>query len=119
MKKETQYYLIITPVALLVVALVLSFSLSFSESMRLVFGSVYIIFLPGFALTWVFWEKEKISSLERFMLSVTLSIAIVPLAVFLLNKLGALITSLNIFLTVLGILAVSAGILILRKKEYF
>jgi len=45
--------------------------------------------------------------IERIALSFALSIAIVPLVVFYLNKLGMRINTLNSFLSIVGIIAVS------------
>lgn len=117
MKKSTCIYTLIVVAGLTVVAIIMSFSLSLSESFRLVFGSAFMLFLPGFVLTWIFWKKGEISHLERFMLSLVFSIAIVPLFVFLLNTIGILITALNIFLIVSGIIIIGVIILLFQKKS--
>jgi len=110
-------------------------SLGFLESFRIVFGSVFVLFLPGFILSYVFFpfskpfdEKENgedkkgeeseignaIDWLERFALSFALSIAIVPLVVFYLNLVGIRINLFDVFLEILGIIIFS--ILILRYR---
>ena len=90
------------------------------ESLRIVFGSIFVLFLPGFIITYIFFpksEKEKgIDWIERIALSFALSIAIVPLAVFYLNLIGVKINLLNSFLTILGIMLISGIILILIRK---
>jgi len=61
-------------------------ALEYSESFRIVFGSVYVLFLPGFILTFVFFPRTKefdskekengaIDWIERIALSFALSIA--------------------------------------------
>src|SRR3989338_11336996 len=98
--------------------------LSSLESFRIVFGSIYVLFLPGFIISFIFFpktkkfddeneEKEKgaIDWIERIALSFALSIAIVPLAVFYLNLIGIRINLLNSFLTILGIIVISLMIL--------
>ncbi|MDO8623685.1 MAG: DUF1616 domain-containing protein, partial [archaeon] len=65
-------------------------------------------------------EPEKDNSIdwiERIALSFALSIAIVPLAVFYLNLIGVKINLLNSFLTILGIIIISAIILRFRMKK--
>ncbi len=104
-------------------------SISYLESLRTVFGSIYVLFLPGFIISYIFFpktkefesedEKEKgaIDWIERIALSFALSIAIVPLAVFYLNLVGVKISFLNSFLTILGIIVIS-GIVLKVKKQY-
>lgn len=56
------------------------------EVLRIVFGSIFVLFLPGFVLSWLFFpQKNEIDWIERIALSFGLSIAVVPLAVFYLN----------------------------------
>lgn len=71
----------------------------------LVFGSIFMLFLPGFALSWLFFpQKSEIDWVERIALSFGLSIAVVPLAVFCLNLLfGARIDFQNIAIIVAAI----------------
>ena len=90
-------------------------SLNYLESLRIVFGSVYVLFLPGFILTFLFFPKLKTSEedkgidwLERIALSFALSIAVVPLAVFYLNLIGIKINLLNSSLIILGIIILSS-----------
>ena len=104
-------------------------SISYLESLRTVFGSIYVLFLPGFIISYIFFpktkefesedEKEKgaFDWIERIALSFALSIAIVPLAVFYLNLVGVKISFLNSFLTILGIIVIS-GIVLKVKKQY-
>lgn len=103
-------------------------SLGYLESGRIVFGSVYVLFLPGFVLSFVFFpktkefdskEKEKgaIDWIERIALSFALSIAVVPLAVFYLNLIGVRINLVNSFVTILGILIISLGLVYWRFRK--
>jgi uncharacterized membrane protein len=95
-------------------------------SFRIVFGSVYVLFLPGFILSYVFFsktaksenkEKGTIDWIERIALSFGLSIAIVPLVVFYLNLVGVSINLLNSFLTILGIIIISVLVLIWKNRK--
>ncbi len=97
---------------------------------RVVFGSIYVLFLPGFVISFVFFPKTKsfdeksekgdkgaIDWIERMALSFALSIAIVPLAVFYLNLIGLKINVLNSSLTILGIIFIGLGILYWKNKK--
>jgi len=107
-------------------------SLSILSSLRIVFGSIYVLFIPGFIISYIFFprtmefegkkenedkegKKHSVDLIERIALSFALSIAIVPLAVFYLNLIGIKINTLNSFLTILGIIIISGIILQIRR----
>src|SRR3989344_7630188 len=97
---------------LLVTSLVLTIWMSILDSLRIVFGSVYVLFLPGYLLTFLFFpkslnENERIDGIERIALSFALSIAVVPLMVFYLNLIGIKINLFNIFITILAIIIIT------------
>ena len=119
---------IITALFLISLAITIFSSQTFLLSLRMVFGSVYVLFLPGFIISFIFFpktrefdsknhEKGAIDWIERIALSFALSIAIVPLSVFYLNLIGVRINLLNSFLTILGIIAISSGILYYKKNR--
>src|SRR3989344_1792487 len=107
---------------LLILSLVLTFfKLNLIESLRIVYGSFYVLFLPGYFVTYLLFHKnlnkqEDIDFIERLALSFALSIAIVPLVVFYLNLLGMKINFLNTFLTILGIILITFVIMLIKKK---
>lgn len=98
----------------LISILIWAFSdLSYLESMRVVFGSVFVLFLPGFVWSFVFFNnrgEKKIDWVERIALSFALSIAVVPLAVFYLNLIGMKISALSSFIVVTVLILVGAGV---------
>ena len=96
--------------------------LGYLSSFRIVFGSIFVLFIPGFIISYIFFPKTKefdskdkeegaIDWIERIALSFALSIAIVPLAVFYFNLAGIKINLLNSFLIILIIISVSLGII--------
>lgn len=131
MKIKTLIYFIIVFLAILsIIAFVMSFWLGFVSSFRLVFGLLYILFIPGFIWSYVFFKDEKavdqkqitttlkedskIDVIERIILSVALSLALVPLFIFFINKVGVKINFLSVFLEVLGIILIGVSILFAR-----
>lgn len=84
---------------LIITSLILSAWMPLIKSFRIVFGSAYILFLPGFSLSYLFF-RNTIDGIERFTLSFAISIAVVPLFVFYLSFLGMPINALNISLIV-------------------
>ncbi len=53
---------------------------------RYVVGSIFVLFLPGYALIEALYPKEdELEALERFALSIGLSLALVPLVGLVLN----------------------------------
>lgn len=84
---------------------------------RIVFGSCFVLFLPGLALTFAF--LKEIDLVERITLSFVLSISALPLLVFYLNLAGVKITAYsvaweNIFLIILGL-----GIAFWQRRTQF
>jgi len=100
-------------------------SLSYLGALRIIFGSIYVLFIPGFIISFIFFpktkkfdsDKEGIDLIERIALSFALSIAIVPLSVFYLNLIGIKINALNSSLIILGIIIISLGILKFKKMR--
>jgi len=101
---------------LFLIAVILSFtSLTFIDSLRILYGSLFVLFLPGYVITELFLKRKDV--IETIALSFALSIAIVPLAVFYLNKMGMRINTVNSILTILGIIGISL-IIKHRRKLY-
>jgi len=57
------------------------------EIIRAILGGIFLLFLPGFAWSYFFFKKREINHIERIGISLGLSIAIVCLSLFLMNKL--------------------------------
>jgi uncharacterized membrane protein len=56
------------------------------SALRIVFGSIFVLFIPGYSLVEALYPKEEdISPLERLALSIGLSLALVPLIGLILN----------------------------------
>lgn len=89
----------------------------FISLLTTIFGACYVLFVPGFFLSLVFFGEGKIDSIERLALSFALSISIVPLSVFYVNLLGVPITQTSVFLTVSGILCIIFILLVLRYMK--
>lgn len=91
--------------------------------LRWLFGSVFVLYLPGNTLIHVlFPTKESLGRLERFLLSVGLSIVLVSLIGLILNytplgiKLVPITASLTIFVTAFAPLAVARSYGVLRAR---
>ncbi|NQV00371.1 MAG: DUF1616 domain-containing protein [Parcubacteria group bacterium] len=115
-------YLAIIFALLLVIALIGSIKFPWQQSFRIVFGSFYVLFLPGFIWSYVFFDKKEnkekpLDGIERILLSFALSLALSPLILFFLNKVGVAINLLNSTLVILGIIIIGFGIII--YKEFF
>lgn len=87
------------------------------EIITIIFGSLFVLFLPGFAWSFVFFKKEEIDWIERIALSFGLSIALVPLAVFWLNYfLGVKINRVNVSIVIIALIGTACGIWWLKGK---
>jgi len=69
--------------------------MSWIVSLRIILGLLSVIYLPGFALTFVLWKKNEIDFITRSALALLFSLVFVPLVAFYLNYLtGTKITPL-------------------------
>jgi hypothetical protein len=82
--------------------------------LRWIFGSAFVLFIPGYvAVEAVFTERHELDSIERFALSIGLSLAIVPLVGLLLNyspwgiRLSPVVISLTILTVGLAMIALA------------
>ena len=86
--------------------------------LRIIVGSVYMLFIPGYFLTQALFKKDELDFLERVTLSIVLSITAVPLAVLFLNVIfGVKIVVLNTVLIIFGIIVASYVYTKYLKKE--
>jgi len=89
------------------------------EVLRLFFGGIFILFVPGFAWSYVFFARKNIDWIERVALSFGLSIALVPLTVFWFNWLFQLkITLLNTCLVVCGLIAIPVLYILITRSAW-
>ena len=115
MKKTIRNWMIAI-LAMFLVSFGISFTtLSVLESFRIVFGSFFVLFLPGYVIVELFFKELEI--IEKIALSFALSIAVVPLTVFYLNKIGMKINTLNSFVAILGIIGVTIIIYLIKKAK--
>jgi len=90
------------------------------DALRLVFGTIFVLFLPGFAWSYVFFNKDEIDWIERIALSFGLSIALVPLTVFWLNYLFKVkINLMNVTITISLLILIPLLIIKFNLKQRF
>ena len=93
--------------------------MSILEGLRIFFGSVFILFVPGFAWSYVFFARKNIDWIERVALSFGLSIVLVPLTVFWLNWLFQVkMILLNTSLVVCGLTVIPVAYVLIRKSSW-
>lgn len=93
--------------------------MSVLEGLRIFFGSLFVLFVPGFAWSYVFFARKNIDWIERIALSFGLSIALVPLCVFWLNWLFHVkITLPNTSLIVCGLTAIPMLYILITRSTW-
>jgi uncharacterized membrane protein len=89
------------------------------DGFRVFLGSIFVLFLPGFVWSFLFFEKGKIDWIERAALSFGLSLALVPLTVFWLNFLFNMkVTWFNTMLVVSALIALPLIYLLIRRPSF-
>ena len=80
------FWLTAAVVALTLLAIGLNISSQPEVVLRYVFGLLFVLFIPGYALIQLlYYRREDLSDLERLALSLGLSLALVPLVGLILN----------------------------------
>ena len=87
--------------------------------LRYVFGSVLVLFLPGYALVEALYPKRELDELTRFALSVGLSLALVPLTGLVLNYTPFGIRLLPVAVSLAGLTVALLIAALARKHAYY
>lgn len=90
---------------------------SFYNILRIIFGSIFILFLPGYFITLSFFKTQEIDQLERFALSFAFSISVIPLLTFYLNLIGVKISDLNVFFITLWVIVFNLIYIFVQWKK--
>jgi Protein of unknown function (DUF1616) len=86
--------------------------------LRYAFGSVLILFLPGYSIMEALYPKRELEELTKFALSVGLSLALVPLVGLALNYTPFGIRLLPVGLSIAGV-TLALLVLALRRKHVY
>lgn len=86
------------------------------QVLEILISSVFVLFIPGFALSFLFFSRGKIDLTERLALSFALSISSVPLIAFYANLIGIPIRRETVFIEV-SLIIMSAVMGIVIKRE--
>jgi len=84
---------------------------------RYVFGSVFVLWSPGYSLIKVLFPTKELDAIERVALSIGMSLAIVPLTGLLLNYTPFGIRSTPITLSLLALTLVFATVAVVREPQ--
>lgn len=83
---------------------------------RAILGFILIFFLPGFAWTLVFFKGRQINVVERVVLSLGLSIAVVTLSILFMNVVaGIKINATNSVVIIIAIVIIPVVVYFLNK----
>ena len=103
-------------ILLVVSTLFLSFSYSLTKSLRITVGLLFLLWLPGWTISLIFWPMERLSWIERLVLSLTLSLATIPMLMFVMGKFGFQIGLTTTVIEVLAVTAVAAGAVLIGRR---
>jgi len=113
------WYWIVFGLALVVSALVFlipedAFPVVYARNL---FGSVFVLFLPGYSLIRALFGSRELDNIERLALSIGLSLALVPIAGLLLNYTPWGIRTAPVTLSLLALTLVFASAAVVRDYE--
>ena len=84
---------------------------------RYLFGSIFVFFLPGFCLIKALFPQKELEQIERAVLSVGISLAIVALISFLLNYTYWGITIATLTMSLVALTVTFATVAVLRERR--
>ena len=84
---------------------------------RYVFGSIFILFLPGYSLIKALFPTKEIDNIERTALSVGMSLALVPITGLLLNYTPWGIRTIPVTLSLTALTIAFATAALIREHE--
>jgi len=84
---------------------------------RYLFGSFFVLLLPGYALIKALYPTKRLDSIERIGLSIGMSIALVCLDAFLLNFSPWKITNLSLVLSLSLLITIFATVAIICEYQ--
>jgi len=84
---------------------------------RYIFGSIFILFLPGYSLIKVLFPTKELDKIERTTLSVGISLALVTIIGLILNYTPLGIRTIPITLTLLALTSIFATVAIIMEHQ--
>lgn len=118
--------------ALLIFSFILMFWFPLTEAFSIVFGSVGVLFLPGFFFTFIFFpasrsfqgsaklsslEARALDGIERIVLSIIFSITLITLTLTFLRRLDVNLTPSRVALVIISFNLINmAGALLISRK---
>ena len=117
MSKQLLLKITIAIILLFFISMVVFYYFPGLKILRTIFGSVYVLFLPGLVLTYAFFREREVDIIERITLSFALSISIIPILIFYLNLIGMRINLVNVSLVVVAIIGISLSKIFWPKRK--
>lgn len=90
--------------------------------LRYFFGSIFVLFLPGYTLVRALYPKRELSPIEELALSIGLSLAVVPLVGLVLNytpfgiRITPVLASLSILVALLSLIGLYREYVVVREN---
>ena len=84
---------------------------------RYVLGSVFVLFLPGYSLIKALFPTKELDNIERTVLSIVMSLTLVPITALLLNYTPWGIRTTPVTLSLLALTITFATIALMREQE--
>ena len=87
------------------------------EIIQIIISIIFLLFIPGFFVSHIFFKEKEIDIIERIALSFALSVAIVPLLAFYLNIMGVKINIYSVSFVISIVLFISILTLLIQNEK--
>ncbi len=89
--------------------------MDFIRTFKIIIECIYVLFLPGFVISLIFYKFGKIDKVERFALTLAISISVLSVCTFIVNLMGISISKQNLYFEV-GIIILFSVLILFFKR---
>ena len=86
-------------------------------SARIILGLAFLLWLPGWSVSLNFWPVGRIDEWERLLIAIALSLAIVPVLMFVLAKSGIAISATSTVIETLVVIVAALAAMVIRNAS--
>lgn len=116
------FWTVISMTAVTLILVLSSDSCQCLTPLRYFFGSIFVLFLPGYTLVRALYPRRELSPIEELALSIGLSLAVVPLVGLVLNytpfgiRLTPVLASLSILVALQSLIGLYREYVVVREN---
>lgn len=120
-KKTSACFTFISIIIFLILSILIKIDSNFAKIIRAILGSAYVLFMPGYTYSYLFFHKSDLSFLERLFTSLILSLASTGFVAYYISFANFEINPQNINILILALILIGniLNFIFYRKTHLF